>query len=231
MFNYYYRQCPAEHYPYTVQPGDTLNYIAFRLESSVSRILAANPGVDPNNLQIGQVICIPSCPPNHFSKIIEPGDTLYAIAQAYGVSVSSILEANPGTDPKALRVGQRLCIPAIGAGGAADISGVRETLTAMQSDINMLKAESSVQQTVEANYGTSKQTTRALSVTPREIRFEAVPVTFAGSYRGHYTGGRSYPYLPGCRHGRTAGNHGQRQFRSVAFLQLHGGDRGTIDVE
>ncbi|EDW6383941.1 LysM peptidoglycan-binding domain-containing protein, partial [Salmonella enterica subsp. enterica] len=28
MFNYYYRQCPAEHYPYTVQPGDTLNMIA-----------------------------------------------------------------------------------------------------------------------------------------------------------------------------------------------------------
>lgn len=70
--------------------------IAFRLEASVMRILAANPGLDPNNLQVGQVICIPSCPPNHVSRIIERGDTLYQIAQDYGVSVASILEANPG---------------------------------------------------------------------------------------------------------------------------------------
>lgn len=138
MFNsHYYRQCPAEHYPYTVQPGDTLNIIAFRLESSVTRILAANPGVDPNSL----------------------------------------------------RVGQRLCIPQIG--GAPDVTGLRETITAMQSDINMLKADSSVQQKHESNYGNSTQTTR---VSPREIRFEIVPVTFAGAYRGHFTASRRYPY-------------------------------------
>lgn len=194
MFNTFYRQCPAEHYPYTVQPGDTLNMIAFRLESSVMRILAANPGLDPNNLQIGQVICIPSCPPNHVSRIIERGDTLYQIAQDYGVSIASILEANPGTDPNSLRVGQRLCIPQ--TGGAPDMAGLRETLTAMQSDIRMLKAESRVQQTHESNYGASTQTTRVVSVTPREIRFEAVLVTFAGAFRGHYTAGRRYPYYP-----------------------------------
>ncbi|MEG6589539.1 LysM peptidoglycan-binding domain-containing protein [Paenibacillus barengoltzii] len=192
MLNYYYRQCPAEHYPYTVQPGDTLNIIAFRLESSVTRILAANPGLDPNNLQIGQVICIPSCPPNHVSRIIQPGDTLYQIAQEYGVTIASILEANPGVDPNSLRVGQRLCIPQIG--GAPDVSGLRETITAMQSDINTIKADSSVQQTHESNYGNSTQTTRVLSVTPREIRFEAVPVTFTGAFRGHFTAGRRYPY-------------------------------------
>lgn len=37
---YEYRQCPEDHYAYTIQPGDTLNSIAFRLENSVSRILA-----------------------------------------------------------------------------------------------------------------------------------------------------------------------------------------------
>lgn len=192
MFTYSYRQCPAEHYSYTVQPGDTLNHIAFRLETSVTRILAANPGIDPNNLQIGRTLCIPACPPNHVSKVIKRGDTLYQIAQDYGVSVASILEANPGTDPNSLRVGQRICIPS--AAGAPDMAGLRETLTAMQSDINLLKAENSVQQTHESNYGSSAQTTRVLSVTPREIRFEAVPVTFPGFYRGHFTGGKSYPY-------------------------------------
>lgn len=166
--------------------------IAFRLESSVMRILAANPDLDPNNLQIGRVICIPSCPPNHVSRIIGRGDTLYQIAQDYGVSVASILEANPGVDANSLRVGQRLCIPQFG--GAPDVTGLRETITAMQSDINMLKADNSVQQTHESNYGNSTQTTRVLSVTPRDIRFEAAPVTFAGAFRGHFTAGRRYPF-------------------------------------
>ncbi|HLT55232.1 MAG TPA: LysM domain-containing protein [Bacillota bacterium] len=108
---YGYRQCPEGHYPYTIKPGDTLNYIAFRLETSVSRIIAANPGIDPYNLQVGQIICIPACPPNHLPIIIQPGDTLYQLSQKYGVTIESILEANPSVDPNYLRVGQRICIP------------------------------------------------------------------------------------------------------------------------
>lgn len=48
-----YNQCPEDHYPYVIQPGDTLQFIANRLEVLLSRILAANPGIDPYNLRIG----------------------------------------------------------------------------------------------------------------------------------------------------------------------------------
>ncbi len=105
------QQCPANHYPYVIQPGDTLYSIARRLEVSLSRIIEANPGIDPNRLRIGQIICIPACPPNHTAYIIQPGDTLYRIAQMHNVTVDSILRANPGIDPLYLRVGQRICIP------------------------------------------------------------------------------------------------------------------------
>ena len=44
---------------YTIQPGDTYFLLAQRFGTTVAAIQAANPGVDPNNLQIGQVICIP----------------------------------------------------------------------------------------------------------------------------------------------------------------------------
>lgn len=108
---YVYRQCPENHYPYVIQPGDTLNIIALRLEVLVSRIIAANPGIDPYNLQIGQSICIPACPPNHDAYIIQPGDTLYQIARRFNVTIQSILEANPSVDPNYLRVAQRICIP------------------------------------------------------------------------------------------------------------------------
>ncbi|MTW87155.1 LysM peptidoglycan-binding domain-containing protein [Virgibacillus dakarensis] len=111
LLYHFYRQCPENHYPYVIQPGDTLNFIANRLEVVVSRIVAANPGIDPYNLRVGQTICIPACPPNHFAYIIQPGDTLYRISQTFNVTISSILEANPSIDPNSLRVAQRICIP------------------------------------------------------------------------------------------------------------------------
>ncbi|WP_040205862.1 LysM peptidoglycan-binding domain-containing protein [Neobacillus jeddahensis] len=185
------RQCPENHYPYTIQSGDTLNQIALRLEVLVSRIMAANPGVDPYNLRVGQILCIPACPPNHTAKIIQPGDTLYQIAQTYQVTMESILEANPSIDPNYLRVGQRICIPSACASRKPKNS---ELTKAMQNDINLLKTESNVQQTHESNYGSSTQMTRVLKITDRELQFEAAPVTFTGNYQGHYTAGKSYPY-------------------------------------
>ncbi len=44
---------------YTIRFGDTLYYISDNFGTSVSRILTANPGIDPYNLQIGEEIIIP----------------------------------------------------------------------------------------------------------------------------------------------------------------------------
>lgn len=108
---YLFRQCPQGYYPYTIQSGDTIISIALRLDKSVSEIMLANPNIDPYNLRIGQVICIPACPPNHRPIIIQQGDTLYQISQTYGVTIESIIKANPSVDPNYLRIGQRICIP------------------------------------------------------------------------------------------------------------------------
>ncbi len=43
--------------------------------------------------------------------VVQPGDTLFAIAQRWGVSVESIVQTNQIADPNFLRVGQLLCIP------------------------------------------------------------------------------------------------------------------------
>jgi LysM repeat protein len=199
MFYDLSRQCPANHYPYIVQPGDTLYNIASRLEVSVSRILAANPWINPNNLGIGQTLCIPACPPNYAAYIIQSGDTLYKISQLYNVSISAILTANPSVDPSYLRVGQRICIP------QTCPSNYREIISAMQSDINMLKAESNAQRIEESNYGNSTKRTRVLNVTVSQIQFDAAPAVFSGDYSGHYTTGHSYPYYAEAASGGQRG--------------------------
>ena len=44
---------------YTIQSGDTLSAIANSHSLALDDLLAANPGIDPQNLQIGQVINLP----------------------------------------------------------------------------------------------------------------------------------------------------------------------------
>ena len=51
-------------------------------------------------------------PQEGYEHVVESGQTLSAIAAAYNVSPKSIIDANNLTNPNALRVGQKLFIPA-----------------------------------------------------------------------------------------------------------------------
>ncbi len=58
-----FQPTPAGIIEYTVRPGDTLYFIARRFGTTVSAITAQNPGINPANLRVGQVIRI-RVPPN-----------------------------------------------------------------------------------------------------------------------------------------------------------------------
>jgi FOG: LysM repeat len=50
--------CPAGTAAYTVQPGDSLYAISSRYGIPPEEVVASNPGVDFNFLQVGQILCI-----------------------------------------------------------------------------------------------------------------------------------------------------------------------------
>lgn len=111
-------QCPGA--TYTVVQGDTLFQIARRFGVSPEALLAVNPQItNPDLIFPGQVICLPvtgefPCPTG-LTYMVAPGDTLFGIAQRFGVSVEVLLQLNPGiTNPDLIRPGQILCVPVPG---------------------------------------------------------------------------------------------------------------------
>ncbi|NLJ86506.1 MAG: LysM peptidoglycan-binding domain-containing protein [Firmicutes bacterium] len=116
--------CPPGSARYFISPGDTYFSIARSFNTTAAAIEAANPGVNPNALRIGQIICVPSavfptptCPGRVYT--VRSGDTLFAIARTQGVSLDALRAANPAVDPNRLSIGQLICIPTGAAPGPA----------------------------------------------------------------------------------------------------------------
>ncbi|HHT85580.1 MAG TPA: LysM peptidoglycan-binding domain-containing protein [Firmicutes bacterium] len=106
---------------WTVQPGDTLFNIARATGTTVERIVALNPNLQPENLEPGMQICLPEetalprgpIPPcaSGLYWVVAQGDSLFSIARTYGTTVERLLELNPGIDPLNLQIGMSICLP------------------------------------------------------------------------------------------------------------------------
>lgn len=123
---------------YIVQPGDTLERIARAYCTTPSRIQRLNAIVDPSLLRIGDRIRVPisnqECSILNVTQddtgedalsgaedgqvlrtyTVQPGDTLFEIGLAFGLTWQALQEFNNLSDEDAaqLTVGQRLWIPA-----------------------------------------------------------------------------------------------------------------------
>jgi LysM repeat protein len=114
---------------HTVAPGDNLYRIAISNGVTLDEMRAANPNLVGENpiLQIGDVLNLPNCTTTIPTEsggetgitpvaggtvyTVQPGDTLFSIAQRNGITVQAIVDANHMTDPNHLAVGQQLIIP------------------------------------------------------------------------------------------------------------------------
>lgn len=106
---------------HVIAKGDTYSDLAKKYGVSVKAIEAANPGVDPKKLKLGQKINIPA-PSATTSAVavasesgeqtytVKSGDNLTKIAAEHHTTVKAIQTANNMTDTR-IKVGQKLKIP------------------------------------------------------------------------------------------------------------------------
>ena len=103
---------------YIVKKGDTLYGIANKYGISVDELKAIN-NLTSNNLSVGQVLKIPEIieddVPNENIYIVKSGDTLYSIANKYGMSVQELKDLNKLTS-NTLSIGQQLVVSEGNAG-------------------------------------------------------------------------------------------------------------------
>ena len=112
-----YVPLPGANY-YVVKKGDSLWKIATSYGISVDELKKAN-NLTSNNLDIGQLLFIPSEEKKETGVVyvVKPGDSLWKIANSYGISVSELKSANNLTSDL-LSIGQQLKIP---SGGVTSI--------------------------------------------------------------------------------------------------------------
>jgi LysM repeat protein len=113
---------------YIVVQGDTFSKIAKKFGVTVKAVEAANPGVEPTKLKVGQKLSIPAASGNTAAPAptgmaptgagsgeqiytVKSGDTLTKIAKAYGTTVKAIESENNLTTDH-IKVGDKLKIPA-----------------------------------------------------------------------------------------------------------------------
>lgn len=106
---------PAGTVVHVVERGETLFRIALRYDTSVEELRRLN-GITGDRIEVGQRLVVrrgtggggagPAAPPRPWSitdttlpadevHFVEPGETLYSIAQALGFSVESLMRENP----------------------------------------------------------------------------------------------------------------------------------------
>lgn len=112
---------PAGWIPITVQPGDDLVTLALRYRSTPENLLVANC-LFSSDLPTGSIIYVPAIPtqttipcgppPGWVRYIVQPGNTMYSLSQAYGVSIAQLQFANcMPSNQYSLSSGQTIWVP------------------------------------------------------------------------------------------------------------------------
>ena len=165
------RAAPAAEIIYTVQRGDTLSAIAARYGVTVAALQQVN-GLGGTVIVLGQRLIVPetaavaaAAPGARFRYVVQRGDTLFRLAQAYGTSVLGIQRASGITGTR-LEIGDVLQIPGTGAVSVA--VGVVATLKPAEG-VSGAKTEVTVTLTPTPGKGLNTSTPAPVQISSRNL--------------------------------------------------------------
>ena len=95
---------------YVVASGDTLSSIAYKYNVSIEELVSYNNIDDPNSINVGMTILIPSNKEEFTKYIIKPGDTLLDISIKHNVDINTIMIDNNIEDANDIDAGTVLRI-------------------------------------------------------------------------------------------------------------------------
>ena len=148
---------------HTVQHGESLTHIANQYDTTVEQILEANNIPNANRIYPGQVLSVwttevaaptseaasaplvaadpePIAGNVNTTYTVQPGETLAAIADRFGVSWQTLAQMNGLANANAIESGQQLVIPALNeSGGAVDMGIVSSAFFVPQPTITQGK--------------------------------------------------------------------------------------------
>jgi LysM repeat protein len=100
--------------PYILQANDTFYKISKYYNITLDDLIEANPDINPDDVETGQMINLPIVPP-HYSRssisgtyTIKAGDTMYKLSRKYKVKLSALIKSNPHINPDAPLEGQTI---------------------------------------------------------------------------------------------------------------------------
>jgi LysM repeat protein len=98
---------------HVVQRGETLARIARIYGTTWAYLASINGLANPNRIFAGQFLCVSvyTPPPQQTTYVVQRGDWLSRIAQRFGVSLFSLVQANNIFNPNLIFPGQVLVIP------------------------------------------------------------------------------------------------------------------------
>lgn len=96
---------------YTVRPGNTLWALSRRFGTTVTTLVELNHIKNPDLIYVNQILRIPGTAPVDKTYTVQPGDTLWGIAQRYGITVNQLVQLNGIRNPDLIYPGQILHLP------------------------------------------------------------------------------------------------------------------------
>lgn len=160
---------PAPGRTYQVRTGDSYWSIARRHGLTVADLERANPDINPRRLSIGRAINLPASTsaPSSTTTVsrthqIRKGEVMGRIAQRYGISLNQLMRANPGVDPRRLRIGSTLTIP----GQSVAAAPTPDPVPAVETKSGLPEDQEPALDPLEAEPGASNPYLKALESTP-----------------------------------------------------------------